>query len=331
MMAALSANFSLPAAKPPAQKIGVAGWDAKLFGADSAPQLPPAPTVEQLMQQPFPAEVLRFYLTKRGAQPAGRFLQGRAVWSYTLHGKSQDVVIPLSPGDDTGERAAVAAIAAVEGIEPDKARLYVAQVVTANWSDFLRGVAEAQQLRTQPAIPAFMQSLLAQPPAVQQSNTGKSEEPTPATNAGDGAIPSCDCALARGKYFSNAPVQAYERTEGTAAPVVERECEDSQAAERNKADFFLREAGGLLKTRGKEYDRVTGAADDPPQEERSFARVAAAFNAVHDTALTPAQVCHMLALLKQVRLFTAPTFHRDSAADGVAYMALLAEEKSTEA
>ena len=299
----LNANFSL-AARPPAQKIGVAGWDAKVFSADSAPQLPPAPTPEQLLARPFPPEILRFYLTKRQAQKEGADADGREVWRYALHGNWREVKIPL-PGDiPQKEQEAVDEIVSVEGTSDASVRLAIAQVASANWHEFLRGVAG--QAGAMSETPASCNSAAGN---VTQAN----RPPTP-------QIPPLLQNLLT-PAPEPAPVEKSRPAPGFAKEDFLRSC---------GAVDFLCEAADLIKQRGKEYDRVTGAADDPAPEERSFARVAAAFNAVHDTALTPAQVCHLLALLKQVRLFTAPTFHRDSAADGVAYMALLAEEKSME-
>ena len=169
MMAALSANFSLPAAKPPAQKIGVAGFDAKLFGADSAPQLPPAPTVAQLCERPFAPEMLRFYLTKRQAEQihSAASVEGE-VWRYTWGGRTRDVKLPLPKDGQEAEQKAVMTIADTEGLDEVPIRTYIAQVVSANWHDFLRGVAEAQQPRPQPGIPAQLLNMLEQQAVLQE-------------------------------------------------------------------------------------------------------------------------------------------------------------------
>ena len=140
----LGANFSLPAGKPPAQAIGVAGWDAKIFGADSAPQMPPAPTPEQLMEHPFPPEILRFYLSKRPAERIHEAASAEGeVWRYSWGERVHEVKLPMPQDGAEDEQAAVAAIASVEGVEPEKARLYIAQVASANWHEFIRRQEQA--------------------------------------------------------------------------------------------------------------------------------------------------------------------------------------------
>lgn len=44
-----------------------------------------------------------------------------------------------------------------------------------------------------------------------------------------------------------------------------------------------------------------------------------------------AQGWHFMQILKDVRLFTRPAYHADSAEDGIAYCALKAEAKAKEA
>lgn len=86
---------------------------------------------------------------------------------------------------------------------------------------------------------------------------------------------------------------------------------------------YLGRAQALMLERGKEYDK--------PEGERSMGRAVKAFNAITGRDLTEAEGWLMLAVLKQVRLFTRPGFHADSAEDAIAYMSLLAEAKQTEA
>lgn len=69
--------------------------------------------------------------------------------------------------------------------------------------------------------------------------------------------------------------------------------------------------------RADTYDAVEG--------ERSMSKTVQIFNAFHGTKLTEAQGWHFLQVLKDVRLFTAPGYHADSAEDCVAYAALKAE------
>lgn len=166
-MMALDANFSMPA-KPPAQAIGVSGFEAKVFGVDGQPPMPPAPTPEQLMSRQFPPEVLRFYLTKRQAEQihAPASVEGE-VWRYAWGERVRDVKLPMPQDGQDIERAAVAEIAAVEGIEPDRARLYVAQVASANWGEFVRfaagdAPAQPQELPTPQVTAAQLHEWLRQ-------------------------------------------------------------------------------------------------------------------------------------------------------------------------
>ena len=85
------------------------------------------------------------------------------------------------------------------------------------------------------------------------------------------------------------------------------------------ANDFLQHAAGTLGERGKQYD-VGG------KQERSMAKIVAAFNAVHDAngaQLTEKQGWAFMMLLKMVRGAHAP--HLDSALDAVGYAALYGE------
>lgn len=83
------------------------------------------------------------------------------------------------------------------------------------------------------------------------------------------------------------------------------------------ATDFLRRAAAIMEQRAAEYDN--------PDGERSMGRTVLAFNAVTGRDLTESEGWLLMLLLKQVRQWEASTFHRDSAEDGVAYAALLAE------
>lgn len=87
------------------------------------------------------------------------------------------------------------------------------------------------------------------------------------------------------------------------------------------AELFLTKAADLMAERGKEYD----TAD---QKERSAQKTAAAFNAITGHSLTGAEVWLLLQILKDVRQWTKPRFHQDSAEDCIAYAALKAEALS---
>ena len=93
------------------------------------------------------------------------------------------------------------------------------------------------------------------------------------------------------------------------------------------APEFLHEAARIMEDRGKQYDQEGG--------ERSMGKTVAAFNAVtgragSDRELSEAEGWLLMQILKNVRLFQKPGFHEDSAIDGVAYQALLAEAKRKE-
>lgn len=85
------------------------------------------------------------------------------------------------------------------------------------------------------------------------------------------------------------------------------------------ARMFLRKSEQLLAERGAEYK-------GKGKEERSFEAIAVAFNAITGKDLTPAEVCLILQLLKDVRQWSNVRFHADSAEDAVTYAALKAEE-----
>lgn len=91
-----------------------------------------------------------------------------------------------------------------------------------------------------------------------------------------------------------------------------------------KSIEILQSAIKIQEDRGREYGGSI---------ERSAEAVAIVFNAVTGRAfgrgrlqIDAADVLVLLQALKQVRLFSAPGFHADSAADNVSYGALLGEE-----
>lgn len=84
------------------------------------------------------------------------------------------------------------------------------------------------------------------------------------------------------------------------------------------AEQFLTQAAKLMAERGKEYDTAE-------QKERSADKVATAFNAITGHNLAGSEVWLLLQILKDVRQWTHPRFHQDSAEDGIAYAALKAE------
>ena len=84
------------------------------------------------------------------------------------------------------------------------------------------------------------------------------------------------------------------------------------------APELLAEAAAIMSQRGKDYDK--------PEGERSMARTVMAFNAVTGHKLSEADGWLLMAILKQVRLFTnRGKTHEDSVNDLIAYSALLGE------
>jgi len=87
--------------------------------------------------------------------------------------------------------------------------------------------------------------------------------------------------------------------------------------ETETAEEFLTEAVEVMQERGKQYDS--------PQGERSMGKTVGAFNIITGYKLTEADGWLFMEILKNVRQAAAPTYHNDSAVDGVAYSALKAE------
>lgn len=86
------------------------------------------------------------------------------------------------------------------------------------------------------------------------------------------------------------------------------------------AASFLLTAAAHMAERGKTYDQ--------PDGERSMARTMTAFEAVTGKALTEAEGWLFMQLLKDVRQWSRPSYHADSAEDCIAYAALKAEALS---
>lgn len=85
------------------------------------------------------------------------------------------------------------------------------------------------------------------------------------------------------------------------------------------APDLLQQAAQLLAERGQQYDKSGN--------ERSAAKIVAAFNTITGRDLTPGEGWLFLTLLKAVRFYSnTETPHRDSLEDMIAYAALHAEE-----
>lgn len=86
---------------------------------------------------------------------------------------------------------------------------------------------------------------------------------------------------------------------------------------KRTADIFLAQAASLMVERGKEYDKPSG--------ERSMGQSVNAFNAITGRDLSEAEGWLLMSLVKRVRQYSTPSYHKDSAEDAVAYAALEAE------
>lgn len=94
----------------------------------------------------------------------------------------------------------------------------------------------------------------------------------------------------------------------------------SNQIKQKAAHEILNECIKVQRERGADYD-AQGAS------ERSFSKVAQAFNAITGKDLTAAEVCLLLQVLKDVRQWQQPNrIHEDSLLDGVSYASLKAEE-----
>lgn len=89
------------------------------------------------------------------------------------------------------------------------------------------------------------------------------------------------------------------------------------------ASQLLEAAAWHMAQRAKTYDR--------PEGERSMGRAVVAFNAITGRELTEAEGWLLMQIIKDVRLFTRPGYHADSAEDCIAYASLKAEAKAAEA
>lgn len=82
------------------------------------------------------------------------------------------------------------------------------------------------------------------------------------------------------------------------------------------SEYFLQKAIDLQKERGKEYDSG---------KERSMGKNVAVFNLITGHSLSEAEGWLFMQCLKDVRQWTKPEYHQDSAEDCVSYASLKAE------
>lgn len=89
-----------------------------------------------------------------------------------------------------------------------------------------------------------------------------------------------------------------------------------------EAAVFLEIAALHMAERGKTYDQPSG--------ERSMEKTTQAFNTITGHHLSEADGWLFMQILKDVRQWQQPAFHRDSAEDCIAYAALKAEALSND-
>lgn len=95
------------------------------------------------------------------------------------------------------------------------------------------------------------------------------------------------------------------------------------AVTKKTAPQLLTQARDIMEARAREYDK--------PDGERSVPAVVTALNAILGRdALSEAEGWLFLQLLKDVRLFSAHSYHADSGLDCISYAALKAEAKQRE-
>jgi len=144
---------------------------------------------------------------------------------------------------------------------------------------------------------------LGEPPITKSPNTSPTEMKVDMSSRADSAAEQIKKAFAAA---------------GLDVDIVAAEDDD----EPTTAPEFLEAALGHMLDRAATYDK--------PDGERSMVQTVEAFNAITGRDLTEAEGWLLLQILKDVRLFTSPEFHQDSAEDCIAYAALKAEAKAAE-
>ena len=119
--------------------------------------------------------------------------------------------------------------------------------------------------------------------------------------------------------------EVYLVTRKSASLVLEHELKYFKLVEKAEpepmsATALLQQCVDIQQERGKQYD-------GGQQQERSFQRVATAFNAITHRDLKGSDVALMLQILKDVRLYTnMDSLHEDSVLDKISYASLHGEE-----
>ena len=96
---------------------------------------------------------------------------------------------------------------------------------------------------------------------------------------------------------------------------------DPHASTQRTADQILEYTKNLIVEKGVTYDQG---------QERSFSKIANAFNSIHGTELSSANIAELLLILKLVRQASSDGYHKDSMEDAVSYCALMGEELENE-
>lgn len=120
----------------------------------------------------------------------------------------------------------------------------------------------------------------------------------------------CDLA---GTYSPSIDDEEHDITDYSLTLVEERVVPVKQ---EQTSEYFLQKAIDLQRERGKEYDAG---------KERSMGKNVAVFNIITGHALTESDGWLFMQLLKDVRQWTKPDYHADSAEDCVSYASLKAE------
>ena len=87
------------------------------------------------------------------------------------------------------------------------------------------------------------------------------------------------------------------------------------------AKDWLEESQDVLDERGKDYDKE----NSPSGGERSMLKTVWIFNMITGHKISEAEGWLLMQVLKDVRQWTKPEFHEDSALDCISYAALKAE------
>ena len=129
--------------------------------------------------------------------------------------------------------------------------------------------------------------------------------------------------IAEISYITGDKVYLITRKTGSSL-VFNDELKYFKLVESMSATTLLQQCVDIQQERGKQYD-------GGQEQERSFQRVAVAFNAITHRDLKGSDIALMLQILKDVRLYTnMDSLHEDSILDKVSYASLHGEELYSE-